>query len=925
MAENVVTSEQLSLEGLLPTEATKDDAVVRDVKIPAAASSVSDSAVTEPAPLREAVGTGNLAPMLQHYKTVKTQYPEHLLLFQVGDFYEIFFDDAVTAADALNIRLTSRNKEDANPIPMCGVPIHAVEGYLPKLVARGFSVVLVSQVEEAKDAGKDTGKKGMMRREVTRIITPGVRFAEDGLDERTHNYLAVALLNARGQGSLAYADVSTGHLRVLETEQLEELLEALERVRPAELIAPSTIFGQPVSRRERAMREFKILAEKFGTQLIYRAIPEARMAEVNARVGEASNSKGDLTALMPETLAALSMLLSYVGEVSVGQTPRITDFRVEEPKKAVLIDAATRRNLEIFSARIDGDKKHSLFSHIDYAKTAMGSRLLSDWLSAPSADVAEIVARHDAVEELLADVPAIEELRGFLAEVRDLERLTARVSMARAHPYDTAMLLQSIKNLPQTVKILTGFKSSIFAELNQRFDQLDDLRERLSQALTDEPPSKLNEGDIFRPGYHAEVDRLRELHQNGRRFLAEFEERERGRSGISALKVKFNNVFGYFIEITKSHLAKVPAHYERRQTVANAERFVTPELKQIEQELLSAKARQVELERELFLELRTWLAAQASRIHRTAADLALVDVLSSFAFLARKNDYCRPEINESCSTQIVGGRHPVVENVIGRHQFVANDSLLNTGDRRLAVLTGPNMGGKSTFLRQVGLIQLLGQTGSFVPARSAKLGVVDRIFTRIGASDDLSRGDSTFMVEMREAASIVRRASKRSLVLIDEIGRGTATADGLAIAQSIAEWLRDKVGARTIFATHFHELTALAGEGVYCLSVGVFERDQEIVFTHMIEERAADRSYGLEVARLAGLPENLLTRAQEVLNSWTSHTPIERPKTEAQAPAAPTQGAEVIEKIRTLELDSLTPLAAFEILASCQRSLKDKR
>ena len=878
-----------------------------------------------------------LAPMLQQYVDLKERYPEHLLLFQVGDFYEVFFDDAKIAADVLDIRLTSRDKDQENPIPMCGVPQHALDNYLPKLLKDGLSCVVMSQVEEG---AKSKNKKGGVRREITRIVTPGVRYEGDGLDERKFNYLAAVCMSSGDIGVVSYVDVSTGHLRAQEAESTEEILEILQRITPSEILIPSQLFEVPVQSNEVWLRAVKQFADEIAARLVTRPFERVSRGEVQSRIAELLTSENPSTALEtlpPVGLAALATTLNYVEDVSFTSTPRLSKFTVDLGQQSVLIDTATRRNLELSETRMTGDRKNSLIYHIDYCKTAMGARQLSEWIHAPSSNIEEIIARHDAVEELAGDDVRLEDLRRLLVGVRDLDRLVSRVTAGRATPSDLGMLTGSLASLPEVVELLESCKSDLLAGLTQACDQLTDVYQRLSEALVEQPPVRLNEGGIFGDGFHEEIDRLRDIRSDGRSWLTRLENSEKEKTGITALKIKYNNVFGYFIEVTKTHLAKVPAHYERKQTLANAERYVTQELKEQEVAILSAKSKQVELERELFVELRAFIASQAGRIQQTSSVLSQLDVLGSFAHLSRQHNYVRPLMREDQEVRIERGRHPVVEQVLGAHNFVPNDCQMNGQERRFAVLTGPNMGGKSTYLRQVGLMQLLAQAGSFVPAASAELGVVDRIFTRIGAADDLSRGDSTFMVEMREAAVIVRKATSRSLVLIDEVGRGTATSDGLAIALAVAEWLHDHIGCRTIFATHFHQLTELERmkDGAFCLSVGVVEREKDIVFTHRIEERAADRSYGIEVARLAGLPEALLARAVEVLTAFSdvseeSGMGVSRAAKPTTAPAANTdrsvdrmsQGArEILDRLRTSRPDTMTPLQALTELSELKEML----
>ncbi len=934
-----VETAQLMFSGLFVETAEPVAEVVAEVA--AAAESilvaevgpVSGSAEgAEPQPPREGPP---MAPMLAHYLAVKRRYPDHLLLFQVGDFYEVFFDDARTVAEALQIRLTSRNKEQADPIPLCGVPIHALDNYLPRLLRQGYSCVIVSQTEDARN------KKGMVQRDITRIVTPGVRYEGDGLDDRSFNYLAAVCLSTSGNGAVGYTDVSTGRLRVQEVESFDEAVEALRRVRPVELLLPTSVDGIFVDSKEVRSRDLRALVSEWSCRCsgrpFVRPMREAlrdRLASFTSAGRAAARSGGrdrtlplevehTVSQLSRESAGVVAALLEYVEEVSFGAPPILSDVLLDEPSKNVFIDAATRRNLELTETRMDGERKYSLLGAIDVARTAMGSRLLGEWILSPSADADQLTQRYDAVEELVLDFERLREFRQLLSSVRDLDRLMSRVAGLRANPKDLAGLRDSLGGFPQLKALLARSESQLLRQLNDQFDALGDVAERLSLALVSDPPLRMNEGGIFAEGYHEEIDRLRAIGADGSTWLSDLEQRERQATGISGLKVRFNNVFGYYIEVSKIHQAKVPTHYERRQTLANAERFIIPELKEYEHSLLSAKGRLQSLENELFVELRGWVGEQAIRVQQSARTLSTLDVLCAFAEVATTHRYVRPVLREDCETRVVSGRHPVVEQVIGAHSFVPNDTLLDTGARRFAVLTGPNMGGKSTYLRQVGLIQLLAQAGSFVPAERAEIGLVDRIFTRIGAADDLARGDSTFMVEMREAATIVKRATARSLVLIDEIGRGTATEDGLAIARAIAEWLHDVVSCRTIFATHFHELTDLPSQktGAFCLAVGVVESGKDIEFTHRIEERAADRSYGIEVARLAGLPDMLLERARELLVRQSERL-LERggeSRREQVKPLAaaveksvvrPVPGARVVQRLLAVNPNTITPVQA---------------
>lgn len=934
---NQDSREQLSLGGLFAAEREE---ISKISSVLGSNQMTGDLSKSDPAPKEKIIEVSppkppepkELAPMLQHYVETKRKYPEHLLLFQVGDFYEIFFEDAHKASGILNIRLTSRNKDDPDAIPMCGVPIHALDNYLPKLLRAGVSCVLMSQVEDSK------GKKGGVSREISRIVTPGIRFEGDGLDEKSFNFLLAVSFSSRGAGALSFSDVSTGVLRVVEVESVDELLDMIQRVSPSEIVLPSVVDSIPVEKDEVWVRRVRAYGEETGVRVLFRPFERMKRESMSQRLEKLLSGAVPpfVSALGQEALSAVTALLDYVDDVSFGNTPMLSEFSFLESGQGLVLDAATRRNLELTETRIDGERRNSLLNRIDYTRTAMGARQLGEWLLSPSTKREEIQARHGAVEELIAQVDCLEAFREVLLGVRDIDRLVSRITTRRAMPSDLGALRDSLRNLPKFAEYMKRCHSVLFEELAGRFDVLHDVWERLDEVLVDEPPIKLVDGGIVRKGVHSELDRLKKLAEEGSSWLVELEQRERQATSIPSLKVKYNNVFGYFIEISKAHQEKAPAHYERRQTLVNAERFVTKELKEFEQEVLSARSRQIDLEREIFTELRNWVAENVARLQRSARVISTIDVLCSYAYAARKHAYIRPELREDGMLKIVGGRHPVVEQVLGQQNFIPNDVRLDGEKRRFAVLTGPNMGGKSTYLRQVGLIQLLAQAGSFVPATSAELTLVDRIFTRIGAADDLARGDSTFMMEMREAAIISKKATARSLVLVDELGRGTATTDGLAIAWAIAEWLHDVIRCKSVFATHFHELNDLVAnrDGVFCLSVGVVEHADSVVFTHRIEEEAAMRSYGLEVAELAGLPTALLVRAREVfeeLGQREKQQVAHLPKREGAVGFSPEKEKKLLafetlgERIAGLQINSLTPLQAMMELEKLQSLLPKNR
>jgi DNA mismatch repair protein MutS len=850
-----------------------------------------------------------LAPMLRQYVKIQEEHPDHLVFIQVGDFYEVFYESAVKVSEILNIRLTSRDKSAENRTPMCGVPIRAFESYLPKILIAGYRAVVVSQTEEEKNP--KTGKSKSFKREITRIVTPGIRL-EEGLNERNSNFCGAAIMLPEGGAICAY-DISTGQLKIKECESQEELFDALERFRIREIILPSTM-------NDRAMKGEKWLSE------LKSRIDGNQTAQLNRAFRDSAvelefipNFKN----LSRAVRLSLVTLFDYAREVSCGRATGISSYYFEKTGLGSLIDASTLRNLEILETRIDGDRKYSVIAKIDRTVTAMGSRTLQDWLTSSNPGIDLIRSRHGFVASLVEQTQSLKDLREELKKVKDLERLLAKVAAYRSSPQELATIRDSIETIPRVLQILRKNGTELSKTLINELPELKELASLLSSALVPEPPFKLGEQPCFKDSYHSELARLKGLCSDVGQRLLELESRERVRSGIPSLKVKQAMGFGYSFEVSRTNAAKVPSDFERRQTLTNVERFVTPELKIFEAEILTAEDDAAKLERELFTDLQLKLSNFSKEIKQAALTIAEIDVLSSFAELAVEQNYSCPVMTDGEELQIEGGRHPVVEQVIGGQNFIANNTNLNGVDRRFALLTGPNMGGKSTYLRQIGLIQLLAQIGSFVPAKSATLGVVDRIFTRIGASDDLSRGESTFMVEMRETSTILRRSTKKSLVLIDEVGRGTATSDGRAIALSVSDYLLDSIGCRTVFATHFHELTTLlAREGVFCLAVGVEEIEDQIFLTHRILEQVGDKSYGIEVAKLAGLPGSVIERAVEYLSLSDefpkSELKLELKKTKPDVKVQ--KFDDLVARISGVDLNSMTPIEGMLFL----NSLKDR-
>ena len=922
-------------------------------------------------------------PLMRQYAAIKKDHPTALLFFRLGDFYELFFDDAVLAARELQITLTSRNKEKGIEIPMCGVPYHAAEGYISKLIRRGFKVAVCEQVEDPRLATK------LVRREVTRVVTPGTA-ADSSLSAEDNNFLAAVAAVGERVG-FAALDLSTGEFRATEfsgESAARRIQEELEQLRPKELLYGSSA---PLFERRR----------DGGAGATARPAPELGVTNAPARSTGAfaetplddwifspdhalpllENHFGVLSlegfGLAGKTAAASAAgaILYYIRSTQRGTLTHIDRVGFYERQNCLVLDATTVRNLELIEPLFSGaDAGFTLFRCFDSTVTPMGKRLLRAWMLRPSIEPEEIQARLDAVEAQVKNTVSREELRRTLDGILDLERLLSRVTLETANPRDVLALAASLARVPQVRTALASFSAIRLAEVHQRLDELGDLRQRIEQTIVAEPALTLADGGVIAPGVDRDLDELRDLSRNSKQYLAQVELRERERTGIGSLKVKFNSIFGYYIEISKANLAHAPTDYERKQTLVNAERFTTPELKEYESKILDAQEKIVEIERRLFADLRSAIAAEAKRIRQTALALAEVDVLACFAHIAALRNYCRPRFEVSGGgdseksrelgihdLEIIEGRHPVIEQqefVAGglgtNERFVPNDLFLNSKTHNIVVLTGPNMGGKSTYLRQAALIVIMAQMGSFVPARAARLGIVDRVFTRIGASDNLARGRSTFMVEMTETAAILHTATPRSLILLDEVGRGTSTYDGLAIAWAAIEYLHARVHAKTLFATHYFELTELAEQlsGVKNYHVSVKEAGGSVVFLRKVEPGAADRSYGIEVAKLAGLPNEVVVRAREVL---AEHESAERRLTEHLTPGAtpdgtyednsseegrsehgrpqqrrarPTQltiftpiSQPVLEKLREVDLNRLTPLEALNLLAELKKEI----
>jgi DNA mismatch repair protein MutS len=900
-------------------------------------------------------GNGNCmtdpsTPLMRQYSAIKKDHPSALLFFRLGDFYEMFFEDAVLAAKELEITLTSRNKEKGIAIPMCGVPYHAAEGYISKLIRRGYKVAICDQVEDPRVAKK------LVRREVTRVVTPGTA-ADSSLGSEENNFLA-AVVSSDSRSGFAALDLSTGEFRATEFSgdgALKRIHDELEQLRPKEVLYASSapLFDAPgtTGTNGAPARPVASTAAPFALTPIEDWIfsPDHAVPLLENHFGVLS-LEGLGLAGKPAASSAAGAILHYVRSTQRGSLDHVDRIGFYERQDALVLDAVTVRNLELAEPLLaGGDPSLTLFRSLDSTVTPMGRRLLRSWMLRPSLDAGEINLRLDAVEEQVSKTIAREELRRSLAGVLDLERLLSRVTLETANPRDLIALAASLGKLPSVRASLKELRSERLRELHEKIDELSDVRGQIESTIIPEPPVSLAEGGVIRRGADAELDQLHDLSRNGKQYLAAMEQRERERTGISSLKVRFNSVFGYYLEISKANLHLAPPDYERRQTLVNAERFSTPELKEYESKILDAQEKIVEIERRIFAGLRGAIAAEAKRIRQTALALAEVDVLAAFAHTAMLRGYSRPGFDDSSDIEIVAGRHPVVEQqdtasgfsaadegssgLRKSSRFVPNNLYLNSTTHNVLVLTGPNMGGKSTYLRQTALIVIMAQMGSFVPAAKARLGIVDRIFTRIGASDNLARGRSTFMVEMTETAAILNSATPRSLVLLDEVGRGTATYDGLAIAWAAVEYLDGRVRAKTLFATHYFELTELAEQlsGVKNFHVSVKETGTGIVFLRKVEPGPADRSYGIEVAKLAGLPEEVVRRAREVL---AEHENVEARMSaqlasgEATVPRAAQLtiftplSQPVLEKLRETDLNRMTPLEALNLLAELKQQVQ---
>jgi len=863
-----------------------------------------------------------LTPMMKQYLKIKEQNPDSILFFRLGDFYEMFDTDARTASRELDLTLTSRdkdpNKAPEDRVPMCGIPYHSSDAYIARLIAKGYKVAICEQMEDPATA------KGLVDRDIIRVVTPGTVIDAACLDEKSCNFLCGIYLDSQNAGA-AFCDMSTGETHVTSfsgRDRLEHIINELGRFSPAEAVVNDGADAEE-RLREALQEKFHCRTENGGEG---RFFPVEAEKNIRTQFGDAGWES--LPADNPAAGMALGGLLKYLYETQKTDLSHINKLDYYEQGRFMELDLTARRNLELTETLRNKERRGSLLWVLDKTKTSMGGRCLRGWLERPLLSVTAINKRNFAVAALVDNTIGREELSAAMSGLGDLERLIGRITYGTAGGRDLAALRSAIERLPAIADRLAAFSDRRLKELTDQMDLLQDVGELISTAICDEPPFSVREGGFIKKGYNAEVDRLRSVMDGGKGLIADIEAKEKEKTGIRTLKVGFNKVFGYYIEVSKSMIDKVPEGYVRKQTTVNGERYITQELKDLEHEILTASERVVALEYQLFTTLRGKIVAQAPRIQRTAAALAEIDALGSLAAVAVRDGYCRPDVDESGVIEITAGRHPVVERVLKDSLFVPNDTFMGEKEQRVAIITGPNMAGKSTYMRQVALIVLLAQIGSFVPAAAAHIGVVDRIFTRIGASDDLAAGQSTFMVEMTEVADILRHATKKSLLILDEIGRGTSTFDGMSIARAVVEHCADpkKLGAKTLFATHYHELTELENTlpGTVNYNIAVKTRGEDIIFLRKIVPGGADRSYGIEVAKLAGLPDKVVARARAVLEQLENENGVQyvQPRREReQVSLDAVREGEVLDALRRCQPDTLTPIEAMSLLYELKQKL----
>lgn len=874
-------------------------------------------------------------PMMQHYLKTHEEYKDCILFYRLGDFYEMFFDDAKVVSKELELTLTGKSCGAEERAPMCGIPYHAAETYLTRLVKKGYKVAICEQVEDPKLA------KGMVKREVTRVVTPGTTLNAQALDETKNNYIMCIAYIGDHYG-ISSADITTGDYYVTEVDSERKLLDEVNKYQPTEIICNEAFYISGIDIDDMKNRMgiviYSLDAWYFSDETAQMTLKDHFKVRDLEGLGLADYDSG---------VVAAGALLKYLYETQKTTLSNLVAIHPYTTGKFMIIDSSTRRNLELVETLREKQKRGSLLWVLDKTRTAMGARTLRSFVEQPLIERTEIEERYDAIDEFNTNAITREEIREYLNPVYDLERLITRVTYQTANPRDLIAFRNSIHMLPPIKTLMSDFQSPLLKRLYEQLDTLDELYELIERSIAEEPPLTLHDGGILKEGYNEEVDRLRKAKTDGKSWLADLEAKEREKTGIKNLKIKYNKVFGYYLEVTNSFKDLVPDYFTRKQTLANAERFITPELKELEDIILGAEDKLIVLEYELFREVRQKVADEVVRIQKTAKAVAQIDVLASLATVAEQNNYCRPKLNEKGLIDIKGGRHPVVERMIQNEMFVANDTYLDNGSNRVSIITGPNMAGKSTYMRQSALIVLMAQIGSFVPAKSAKIGIVDRIFTRVGASDDLASGQSTFMVEMSEVANILRNATSNSLLILDEIGRGTSTFDGLSIAWAVVEHISNPrlLGAKTLFATHYHELTELEGKlnsvNNYCIAVK--EKGDDIVFLRKIVKGGADKSYGIQVAKLAGVPDNVIERAKEIVEELSNNDITEivqnisaegsskrsKPKLDEvdleQISLLDTMDNDtILNELKELDLGQMTPIEAMNKLYELQNKVKNR-
>ncbi len=869
----------------------------------------------------------NLSPAMRQYRHFKTKHPDCILFFRMGDFYETFYEDAKTCSKVLGLTLTSRDKGSENPVPLAGVPYHAIDGYLKKMLQAGYRVAVCEQVEDPKTA------KGVVKRDIVRIVTPGTLTDDMLLEDKKDNFLCAIDLDVKGYAALSWVDISTGHFFVQRVVE-KELLSELQRLAPAECLLADR-------RGELFEVETRRLANDIGrlTRAIITERPSWYFDPYQARqrllkhFGTATLEGFGISDGDQDLIPPAGAILEYLSETQKTTLGHIQSLRKVSRKEYLQIDPVSLRSLEILQTIRAESRKGSLLACLDETLTGMGGRMFRNWLCMPLCDVASIELRQDAVQELKENLPTLTAIRELLSNIADMERIAARISTLRASPRDLLGLARTLRQVPKLRELLSGLQASLNARLAQQCDSMDELAGLLESAVEPDCPTHLRDGGFIRNGFSQELDRLRSISTDGQSWLRNYQKQESQRTGIANLKVGFNKVFGYYIEITNASADKVPADYIRKQTVKNAERYITEQLKEYENEVLTAEERALELEQRLFEDLRAESAKYISRLQRLAETVAQCDCLACFAYIANRRNYSRPKVTDDRRLIIREGKHPVLAEMLGA-EFVPNDVELGEGLGDIAVITGPNMSGKSTYIRQIALLTLMAQAGSFIPAKESEIGLVDRIFTRVGASDELVRGQSTFMVEMTETANIINNATAKSLVILDEVGRGTSTYDGLALAWAITEHLATKLKCRTLFATHYHELTELAElfDNIRNCNVAVREWMDEVVFLHRILPGGTDKSYGIHVAKLAGLPKPILARSNEILEELESAFAKEATgdrlaKNKTKEPDGDAlfvqKHKSVLDKLASTDVNHLTPLEAINLLSQIKREIAD--